>query len=229
MKVSALIPAKGFTNAKQRLSPLLDARERGVLAEAMLRDVLGQVVGARGLEGVFVVTGDERVQEIASSLGSKVIRERNERGETEAVTFALAEMKRRRIQSVLVVPGDIPLARSSDIELLLEQISRHDGASPFAFLTPSHDRLGTNALLLSPPDVIKLRFGYDSFTYHLGEVAARGLPLRVLANERIALDIDEPKDLESFMSVARGGESYERLLEMGVDEALENANRSRKL
>ncbi|MEK7377699.1 MAG: hypothetical protein AABZ71_02250 [Candidatus Binatota bacterium] len=40
MKVSALIPAKGFTNAKQRLAPLLDARAREVLAEAMLRDVL---------------------------------------------------------------------------------------------------------------------------------------------------------------------------------------------
>jgi len=229
MKVSALIPAKGFTNAKQRLAPLLDARAREVLAEAMLRDVLGQVVGARGLESVFVVTGDEKVHEIASSLGSEVIREQNERGETEAVTFALAEMQRRKIHSVLVVPGDIPLVRSSDIELLLEQISRHDGASPFALLTPSHDRMGTNALLLSPPDVIKLRFGYDSFTYHLGEVAAQGLPLRVLGNERIALDIDEPRDLESFMSAARGGESYERLLEMGVVEALENANRSRKL
>ncbi|MEK6562166.1 MAG: NTP transferase domain-containing protein, partial [Candidatus Binatota bacterium] len=114
MKVSALIPAKGFTNAKQRLSPLLDARAREVLAEAMLRDVLGQVVGARGLESVFVVTGDEKVHEIASSLGSEVIREQNERGETEAVTFALAEMQRRKIHSVLVVPGDIPLVRSSD-------------------------------------------------------------------------------------------------------------------
>lgn len=229
MKVSALIPAKGFTNAKQRLSPLLDAPEREVLAEAMLRDVLGQVVSARGLEGVFVVTGDERVSEIASSLGCQVIREKNEQGETEAVTFALAEMKRRGIQSVLVVPGDIPLVRSSDIELLLEQIFRHDGASPYALLTPSHDRMGTNALLLSPPDVIKLRFGYDSFTYHLGEVAAQGLPLKVLGNERIALDIDEPKDLERFMSVAEGGKSYDRLLEMGAVGALENANRSRRL
>ncbi|MBI2350254.1 MAG: NTP transferase domain-containing protein [Deltaproteobacteria bacterium] len=128
MKVSALIPAKGFTNAKQRLSPLLDARAREVLAEAMLRDVLGQVVSARGLERVFVVTGDEKVREIASSLGSEVIREQNERGETEAVTFALAEMSRRGVRGALVVPGDIPLVRSSDIELLLEHISRHDGA-----------------------------------------------------------------------------------------------------
>jgi len=229
MKVSALIPAKGFTNAKHRLAPLLSAAKRELLAEAMLRDVLSQVVLARGLEAVFVVTGDERVSEIASSLGAHVIREENERGETEAVTFALAEMKQRAIHCVLVMPGDIPLLRSGDIELLLEQISAHDRSVPFALLTPSHDRMGTNALLLSPPDVIKLRFGYDSFSYHLSEVAARGLPPRVLENERIALDIDEPKDLERFILVARGGETYNRVLGMGVVGALENINRSGRL
>lgn len=229
MKVSALIPAKGFTNAKQRLAPLLDTRQREILAEAMLRDVLGQAVLARGLEAVFVVTGDERVSEIALSLGSAVIREEKERGETEAVSFALAEMKRRGYECALVIPGDIPLVRSSDIELYPERFSGHDGNAPFALLTPSHDRLGTNALLLSPPDVLTLRFGYDSFTYHLGEVAAKGLPPRVLENERIALDIDEPKDLERFISLAAGGESYNRLLKMGVVEALENAGRSRRL
>ncbi|MEK7340949.1 MAG: NTP transferase domain-containing protein, partial [Candidatus Binatota bacterium] len=159
MNVSALIPAKGFTNAKQRLSPLLGVVERELLAEAMLRDVLGQVVLSRGLDGVYVVTGDSKVSEIASFLGVHVIREDNERGETQAVVFALSRMRQAGVHSVLVIPGDIPLVRSSDIELLLEQFSGHDRNVPFALLTPSHDRMGTNALLLSPPDVIKLRFG----------------------------------------------------------------------
>lgn len=229
MEVSALIPAKGFTNAKQRLSPLLGVVERELLAEAMLRDVLGQVVLSRGLDGVYVVTGDSKVSEIASFLGVHVIREDNERGETQAVVFALSRMRQAGVHSVLVIPGDIPLVRSSDIELLLEQFSGHDRNVPFALLTPSHDRMGTNALLLSPPDVIKLRFGYDSFSYHLSEITATGLPPRVLENERIALDIDEPKDLERFLAEARGGKSYETALRMGVIRALENAHRSGRL
>lgn len=249
MKVSALIPAKGFTNAKQRLSPLLGVVQRELLAEAMLCDVLGQVVLTRGLDGVYVVTGDSRVSQIASFLGVHVIREESERGETEAVVFALAEMKQRGVQTALIIPGDIPLVRSSDIELLLEQISGHDRNIPFALLTPSHDRMGTNALLLSPPDVIKLRFGHDSFSYHLDQIAAAGLPPRVLENERIALDIDEPKDLERFLEIVtrvrdscslnghdnrarariRGGRSYETAFRMGVIRALENANRSGRL
>lgn len=204
MKVSALIPAKGFTNAKHRLAPILGAEERELLAEAMLRDVLRQVVSTRGLEETFVVTEDSRVSEVASSLGAKVIREKEERGETEAVVFAIGELKQRGVQTLLIIPGDIPLVRFSDIELLLEQIAGHDSTTSFALLTPSHDHMGTNALLLSPPDLIKLRFGYDSFSYHLGEVAAKGLSLRVLENERIALDIDGPQDLERFVEfVAR--------------------------
>lgn len=208
MKISALIPAKGFANAKQRLSSRLGAAERALLAEAMLRDVVRQALAARGLEAVYVVTGDARVREIAASLGAEVILERAENGETDAVTFALRDLKRRGAEAALVIPADLPLLRAGDIELVIAEGARHDGPAPFALLVPSHDRMGTNALLLAPPDVIGLRFGYDSFSYHSGEVAARGLPVRVLDNERIALDIDEPEDLERFLQYGGTGESH---------------------
>ena len=215
MKVSALIPAKGFANAKQRLSALLSEPARALLAETMLRDVLRQTLLARGLTSTHVVTGDRRVREIAASLGAEVIVEEKEKGETAAVTYALAEMKRSGIEAALIIPADIPLLRARDIELVLAEASSHDGLSPFALLVPSHDRMGTNALLLSPPDLIPLRFGYDSFSYHLSQVAAQELPLRVLENERIALDIDEPQDLERFILSGDGtGESYSKVMEM---------------
>src|SRR5918992_1546054 len=100
MKVAALIPVKGFRNAKQRLSALLGAAEREFLAEIMFRDVLRQVVFARGLSGTFVVTGDVKVAEIASMLGAKVIREPAENGETDAVDFARAELRRAGCEAV---------------------------------------------------------------------------------------------------------------------------------
>jgi 2-phospho-L-lactate guanylyltransferase len=200
MEIFALIPVKGFRNAKQRLSGVLGTAERGTLAEVMFRDVLREVARAPGLAGTFVVTGDDHVSRIARSLGAKVIRERVEKGETDAVEFARVELKKVGCEAVLIVPGDIPMVRASDIEKVVSQIPEGMGA-PFALLVPSHDRMGTNALLLSPPDIIKLRFGYDSFTYHMGQLAAEGLPLRFMENERIALDIDEPKDLERFLSL----------------------------
>ncbi len=208
MNAIALIPVKGFRNAKQRLSPLLGAADRELLAEAMFRDVLREVTRARGLEATFVVTGNERVAEIAAAMGAAVIREPAETGETGAVDFARLELKRAGRETVLILPGDMPLVRASDIEQVLAKVP--DGATaPFALLVPSHDRLGTNALLLAPPDIIKLRFGYDSFSYHLSQVAALGLPLRFFENEAIGLDIDEPQDLRRFLAMGRDdGETY---------------------
>ena len=208
MKVSALIPVKGFRNAKQRLSPLLGTADRELLAEAMFRDVLRGVMGARGLEATFVVTGNERVAEIAAAMGAAVIREPAETGETGAVDFARLELKHAGREAVLILPGDMPLVRASDIEQVLTKVP--DGATaPFALLVPSHDRLGTNALLLAPPDVIKLRFGYDSFSYHMSQVSVLSLPLRFFENEAIGLDIDEPQDLRRFLSVGGdNGETY---------------------
>ena len=199
MNVAALMPVKGFRNAKQRLSSVLSCAARELLAEAMFRDVLRQVRLARGLAGTFVVTGDDAVGAIASAAGAEVIREKVENGETLAVDFARAELKRAGCESVLIIPGDMPLVRASDVEYVVAQVPI-DAAAPFALLVPSHDRLGTNALLLAPPDVIKLRFGYDSFTFHLSQLTAQGLPARFIENEHIALDIDEPRDLERFLS-----------------------------
>lgn len=200
MKLSALIPIKGFRNAKQRLSSVLSATDREILAVVMFRDVLGEVMKTQGLAEAFVVTGDDNAAEIARALGAEVIREKIETGETDAVDFARLELKRMGREAVLILPGDMPLIRSVDIEQLLAQLPT-GATAPFALLVPSHDHLGTNALLLAPVDVIKLRFGYDSFSYHMSQVAAHGLPLRFIENERIALDIDEARDLHRFLSL----------------------------
>ena len=199
MNVAALIPVKGFRNAKQRLSPLLTSAAREVLAETMFRDVLRQVQIARGLVGTFVVTGDEKVAAIASAAGAEIIGEAEENGETAAVDFARLELKSAGCEAVLIIPSDMPLVRAADIEQVLAQVPR-GATAPFALFVPSHDRLGTNALLLAPPDVIKLRFGYDSFSFHMSQVMARGLPSRYIENERIALDIDDPIDLDRLLS-----------------------------
>ncbi|HEY1236605.1 MAG TPA: 2-phospho-L-lactate guanylyltransferase [Candidatus Binatia bacterium] len=199
MQIAALIPVKGFSNAKQRLGGLLSRAGREVLAEAMFRDVLREVLSARGLAATFVVTGDKDVAAIASAAGAEVIRESCEQGETSAVDFARARLKSNSWEAVLIIPGDMPLVRATDIELVLAQVPA-DTRHPFALLVPSHDRLGTNGLFLAPPDVIQLRFGYDSFRFHMDQLITHRLPPRFCENERIALDIDEPRDVERFLS-----------------------------
>jgi len=211
MKVTALLPVKGFRNAKQRLSLLLSAAEREMVAEAMFRDVLEQVVLARGLAGTYVVTGDDKVADIALSLGAKIVREPAENGETAAVDFARSRLKEAGHEAVLIIPGDMPLVRAEDIERVLAQVPE-GAAAPFA-------------LLLSPPDIIELRFGYDSFSYHMKQVSAQGLPIRFIENDRIALDIDEPKDLEQLLAYDQGGEAFRLARRLLAGDA-ENRRRS---
>jgi 2-phospho-L-lactate guanylyltransferase len=228
MKVTALLPVKGFRNAKQRLGRLLGAAERELLAEAMFRDVLRQVMRARRLAEIYVVTGDDKVSDIAFAHGAKVIREPAEKGETGAVDFARSQLKKAGHKAVLIVPADLPLVRAEDIEEILSQMPGGATAS-FALLVPSHDRMGTNALLLAPPDIIRLRFGFDSFSYHITQVAARGLPIRFIENARIALDIDEPRDLERFLAHAEDNESFQLAHRLLSDRESEQRRRSGNL
>ena len=155
MKIGALIPVKGFHGAKQRLASQLSPPERSELMKAMVHDVLAEVTRAGGLETIYLVTGSTEVADWVSGMGVDVIREAEETGETDAVHFALDVMKAAGMDAALVVPGDIPLLRAEDVEAVLRAAPPDPGA-PFAVLVPSHDRLGTNALLLSPPDVLRL-------------------------------------------------------------------------
>jgi 2-phospho-L-lactate guanylyltransferase len=79
---------------------------------------------------------------------------------------------------------------------------------------PSRDRKGTNALLLSPPGVIELGFGPDSFSYHLKQATARGLKPRIMENPRIELDLDEPKDIEILFKSTPQGSCHELLFRL---------------
>jgi len=207
MKASVVVPAKGFTHAKRRLASHLSARERRAVAEAMLRHVLEQVRLSRGVDETFVVTADAEVACLALSLGTQVIPEREETGESRAVSLALDELGRSGVRGVLVIPGDLPLLQSVDIEFVLDEVPQASSAVPFALLVPSRDRMGTNGLFLTPPGVIRPQFGHDSFCRHLSEVSAKGIPFKVLENRRIALDVDEPLDLEHTRAETNGGGS----------------------
>ena len=213
MKIGALIPVKGFQGAKQRLSPRLSAPERSELMKAMVHDVLAEVTRAGGIHRTWVVTGSAEVERWVSPAEVEVIRERDETGETDAVHFGLEVMTDAGMDAALVVPGDIPLLRAEDVEAVLEAVPA-DPERPFAVLVPSHDRMGTNALLLAPPDVLRLRFGHDSFRYHLNEAAARGASVEVVENPRIALDVDEPADLQQLIPRLESGRTHDRLAAM---------------
>ena len=116
-------------------------------------------------------------------------------GHTGAVAAAARLLAAEGCAGMLTLPGDIPLVTAAEIGQL---IAAHAPAPSFT-IVPSHDERGSNAILLSPPDAVPLRFGDDSFFPHLRAAEARGISADGPAPARDRLDIDNPEDLAAFM------------------------------
>lgn len=191
--VAAVVPVKDFASAKQRLDAALPPAVRRRLAEVMLEDVLAEVMSSPCLDCVFVVTRDERAAAMATEKGASVIVDPDNQGQTQAVALATGALMQRGIHSMLVLPADIPLIMREDVQQIVRAAREAD-----VVLVPAHDERGTNAVLLTPPDILPLRFGNDSFHPHRQSACDRGLRTSVLDLPRIALDIDTPADLISL-------------------------------
>jgi 2-phospho-L-lactate guanylyltransferase len=193
----AVVPVKDTEAAKQRLAPAVPADLRQGLALAMLEDVLAALAETRGLAGLLLVTIDPAAQDLASRYGAHCIADGARDGHTGAVMAAARRLAAEGHGAMLTLPGDIPLVTSAEIERL---IAAHLPAPSFT-IAPSHDEMGSNAVLMSPPDAVPLRFGDDSFRPHLAAARSAGIAPTIVQLPGIALDIDNPVDLAHFSQV----------------------------
>jgi len=208
----AIVPVKDLSKAKERLSSILPQDVRTELAYAMLEDVLTALRGSKLLDRVFVVTMDGAAVKIAGRMGVEVIEETEQNGESDSVDRASRICGDMGAGSVLVIPGDAPLIRTEDIDFIVARQS----VSPSVILVPARDKLGTNAILRTPPDAIPSRFGHDSFRKHIEEADRKGIRVESYENERVGLDIDHPDDLRIFASEKSGTKTYELLLSKNI-------------
>jgi 2-phospho-L-lactate/phosphoenolpyruvate guanylyltransferase len=200
-----LIPVKNLKHAKQRLAALFDRSTRTELAEAMLADVAETLNSWPHRPAVGLVTHDSFAIELARKFNFEVIADGDAKSETEAIEIATRYCEQREAKFTLVIPGDIPLIKVSELDLII-QFAPEEGS----VLVPSFDKRGTNAALRRPCGLFPLRFGNDSFAPHLAAAQATGKPGVVLSLPGIALDIDSPWDLQQ-LSAAPGQSRSQRL------------------
>jgi 2-phospho-L-lactate guanylyltransferase len=200
-----LVPVKNLADAKQRLSSILSPEERFALAKSMCEDVLQTLARWQGRPPVAVVTSDSCARVFAARFDFEVIADDN-LGETNAIEMATAICSKRGAKSTLVVPADIPLIDSVELQKIV------DSAPPSgAVLAPDAAGRGTNAAWRSPGNLFPLRFGNDSFLPHLSAARATGLPCVVLKLPGIARDIDRPEDLRE-LATASGERQSQKLV-----------------
>lgn len=206
MTTFAVIPVKRLDEAKSRLSPALTENERRHFCLKMLEDVLGALNSTAGVYRTVVVSLDQNVLQLAESRGASSIKE-TRLGLNSAVQEGVNWCIQREASSTLILPSDIPLVTPRDLRDLL---SLREKAA--MVISSSRDGGGTNALLLTPPNVISTYYGIGSFQRHIEEATKLRLKFLVSGSPRIALDIDTMKDLVTLASLNKAESHANRFL-----------------
>jgi 2-phospho-L-lactate guanylyltransferase len=201
-----LVPVKNLSAAKQRLSAILDQPTRTELAQAMLLDVLETLATWKNCPDVGIVTSDPFALQLAQRFHFTAIADSANRGETDAIEIATRFCESHGVDSTLVIPGDIPLIQSWELEKIFASAPTEGSV-----LAPGADGRGTNAIWRRPAGLFPARFGNDSFKPHYAAANATGKPCVVLSLPGIALDVDNPEDLHRLAS-APGETRSQRLI-----------------
>jgi 2-phospho-L-lactate guanylyltransferase len=217
-EICAIIPVKEFIGAKDRLSGLLSPHERLVLAATMLTDVLDAVAGCRHLAGIMIVTIDPNATVLGKRIGARIVTEGASDGHTGSVNAGRRILASEGRGGMITMPGDIPAVRAGEIDAVL---SAHLAAPSFT-ISPAHDDLGSNAVVCSPPELVALRFGDNSYFPHLDAARSQGIEPTVIRQPGIAMDIDHPVDLALFLRLPQSMGTRTRALldELGVPARL---------
>ena len=185
----ALVPVKGLTESKTRLSTSLQGDQRRILVEALLEDVLSSIIRSRVYGTVMVISPDENV---ASRIRPEEVSFLKQTGVglNRAIEQANRLATQKHVRSVTTVLADIPLVEPGDFKELLSVGT----AVPRVVMAPSL-KGGTNVLLTSPPGVISPSYGRWSYSKHLRQAQMKKVDAYSISNSRVSFDIDTISDL----------------------------------
>jgi 2-phospho-L-lactate guanylyltransferase len=195
-----VLPMRTVSGGKARLGEALDAEEREELVLGLLLHTLAVLAAWPACSRVHLVSPDPVLDAATRGLGGAVsVHRQTGEGLNEGVCLGLRAARAAGAESVLVLPGDLPLLT---VEALDELLTAADAAlaaasgGPLVTAVSSDAGGGTNALLLRPPDAIAPAFGPGSFEAHLREAATSGAAVQVVSDPVLGFDLDTPDDLE---------------------------------
>ena len=183
--IAVVIPIKAFEQAKDRLSSVLSTEQRILLARTTALGVLQSVRGA----SIFVVCDNPEISKWATSHGATVVHQ-SQPGLNAAVQEGISAA--HEYERVMIVHSDLPLP-SRLRELLSSTV-----ASNTVTIVPDRHRDGTNVLIIPQGVGFTCHYGAKSFEAHTAEATKLGLPLQIVEDDELALDIDTPDDLNTL-------------------------------
>lgn len=193
----ALLPLKDLVQAKTRLGGLLRPSERRALAQAMAEDVLAVLAGHAELSRITLVSDDPGADLLARKHGADCWSERSLAcsGLNNLMQCASERLMASGNEPLLVMHCDLPLLMNDDISAVLAS----ERASGGLVIGCDRQGRGTNLLAFGAGAMPRFCFGTDSCAGHLASAHSAGVPAQILQRSGIAIDVDEPADLQYAM------------------------------
>jgi 2-phospho-L-lactate guanylyltransferase len=116
---------------------------------------------------------------------------------------------------LLILPSDLPLISSEDVDALVAASERSA-----VVITPDRASEGTNALLLSPPLALIPSFGEASFDRHQQLAERASLEVAVVKRWGLALDLDTPADVLRLFAIGQECRAVRLLQNLDVTSRL---------
>jgi 2-phospho-L-lactate/phosphoenolpyruvate guanylyltransferase len=173
----------------------LTAKQRHSMYFTLARRIITALRDVPMIRDTVIVTSSAEVEIFAGHLGVRVMHQMRDTGINAACEAAIASSSAVGITNALILPGDLPLVTSESVTELLQSAHLQERG---VTIVPDRHHTGTNALVCTPADAIRPRFGPNSFAEHLRTAQEHGLPCRVFGSGELALDIDEPEDLDAW-------------------------------
>ena len=190
MTIDAVVALKTRSESKRRLSAVLSDEQRCGLVEAMAQDVLSCLMTHPEIDTVHAVCGEGWTRS-AFPEGSLMVWEDGESQEDGLIAAYEMIAARTAAEGLLFIHADLPFLGHEDISAVVAASLDHH-----AVLSPDLTETGTNAVLRWRHQSLPLCFGKDSFARHQQAAKATETLWRVVRASGVALDVDEPADLD---------------------------------
>ncbi|MCL2157056.1 MAG: 2-phospho-L-lactate guanylyltransferase [Methanobrevibacter sp.] len=215
-EIYGIIPVSKISNAKTRLSPFLNLKERENLLKAMLKDVTSAL--KHSVDEVIIISADKDVLEFAGTLNVLTLVENEGLNLNTAINQAM-DWCRAKTKKVIIIPSDIPLIAKTNLDTLI------NSAKALDFIIVPSKGGGTNGLAIKPLS-LAMKFGDFSFKNHVKEAVTKKFEPVIYDSFYMSLDVNTTEDLGEIMIHGSNTETQSYLKSLKIDvEAVHGGER----
>lgn len=195
-----VVPMKDPKISKSRLNDALAPEARERLATLLFKNTIDVLLeSVRFIDKIFdvaVITNSDQIKKIAKRKGTLIINDEKKPILSRSIKIASDWADTNFYASMCVIPADLADPKTNDIISFLSYPLQEVGLA----ITPSID-LGTNALHISPVNLIEFQYGEKSSIKHISSASSIGVTPIILPFDSLRFDVDTNLDLKEFLAI----------------------------